>query len=130
MTGRRIRRLLLLAVAAGVAYWIYHDRPTVSGIVDKLAGPLLGSRAAVKSSERNRVVGEASTAISEQSNSTIAALREGMTRADVQELLGSPERIERTRSPEGAELEHWIYGGRTGRILIFQDGRVASIRVR
>ena len=49
MTGRGVRRLLILAAIVGVAYWIYKDQPTVSGLVDSMVSPLMGSRAAVNS---------------------------------------------------------------------------------
>lgn len=129
MTGRRIRTLLLVAALGGLGYWIYKDRPTVSGIVDTLTSPLMGSKAAVKSSERNRVVGEASTALSEQNESTaIATLREGMTIAEVRDVLGNPDAIEKERQ-NGIERQRWTYA-KIGRILIFQEGRVASIVIR
>ena len=88
MTGRRIRRLLILAAIVGVAYWIYKDQPTVSGLVDSMVGPLMGSRAAVKSSERNRVTGDATAAITEQSDAAVGTLHEGMTTMEVRDLLG------------------------------------------
>ena len=30
MSGRRIRNLVLLALVAGLAWWIYRDRPTLA----------------------------------------------------------------------------------------------------
>ena len=129
MTGRRIRNLVLLALVAGIAWWIYKDRPTVSGLIDSITNPLLGSRAAVKTSERNRVVGDASTAIStsEQTDLTINSLKEGMTTAEVRDLLGEPQRIDPV--PEGGPNRfRWIYT-KVGRILTMQDNRIAAIEI-
>jgi hypothetical protein len=122
---------LILALVAGVGYWIYKDQPTVSGLVDSIVSPLMGSRAAVKSSERNRVTGDATAAIAEQNDTAVGALREGMTTAEVRELIGSPERIEEEKSKDktkGPRLR-WTYG-KIGRVLIIEDGRVVSIVLR
>ena len=91
MSGRQFRKLLLFVAAIGVAYWIYKDRPTVSGFIDSITDPVMGSRAAVKSSERNRIVGDASAAITEQSDLPVGSLREGMTVREVVDLLGEPD---------------------------------------
>ena len=88
MSSRKFRNLFLFALVAGLAWWIYKDRPTVSGMIDTITDPLLGSRAAVKSSERNRVVGDASAAISEQVDLPVGSLREGMSKREVVDLLG------------------------------------------
>jgi hypothetical protein len=129
MNARKFRKLLLLAIVAGVAYWIYRDRPTVSGMVDRITGPLLGSRAAVKSSERNRVVGDASAAISsEQTELPVGSLKEGMSSRDVLELLGEPDSRENI-VVEGVAQIRWTYA-RARRELILQDNRVVSIVVR
>jgi hypothetical protein len=127
MSGRKVRKVLLIALVAGVAYWIYKDRPTLSGIVDSITNPLLGSRAAVKSSERNRVVGDASTAISEQRELPVGSLREGMTTREVVELLGNPQSRER-EVVDGVERVRWNYS-QAHRALTFQDGRLVSIVV-
>jgi hypothetical protein len=128
MTGRRIRRLVLLALAIGVGYWIYKDQPTVSGLVDSITNPLMGSRAAVKSSERNRVVGDATAAITEQTDSAVGTLKEGMTTAEVRDLVGNPDSMEREKV-EGVERIRWTYA-KLRRVLYVQDGRVVSIVVR
>ena len=127
MSGRKLRNLVLFAIMVGVGYWIYKDRPTLSGIVDSITSPLFGSRAAVKSSERNRVVGDASTAISEQIDLPVGSLREGMTRREVVELLGDPQ----TRDEEvvdGVRRVRWTYS-RAHRELTFQEDRLVSIVV-
>jgi hypothetical protein len=132
MTGHRIRRLLILAAIVGVAYWIYKDQPTVSGLVDSMVGPLMGSRAAVKSSERNRVTGDATAAITEQSDAAVGTLHEGMTTRDVRDLLGDPEKIEeeqRKPGDKGPQRVRWTYG-RIGRVLVIEEGRVVSIVVK
>jgi predicted transcriptional regulator len=129
MSGRRIRNLVLLAALAGLAYWLYETRPTLPGVVDAVTKPLMGSKAAVDASERNRVVGDASAEITDQQDAKIGRLHEGMTRSDVRELLGDPDRIETTKSDEGVEEIRWIYNG-AKRALVFRDGRVVSIVVR
>jgi hypothetical protein len=132
MTGRRLRLLAILGLVAGVGYWIYKDQPTVAGLVDSITSPLMGSRAAVKSSERNRVTGDATAAISEQNDTAVGTLREGMTTAEVRDLIGSPERIEeekRDDKSKGPQRLRWTYG-RIGRVLIIEEGRVVSIVVR
>lgn len=133
MTGRRIRRLLILAAVVGVAYWIYKDQPTVSGLIDSAVGPLMGSRAAVKSSERNRLTGDATAAINEQApEAAVGTLHEGMTIAEVRDLLGSPEKIEdedREPGAKGPQRVRWIYS-RIGRVLVVEEGRVVSVIVK
>jgi hypothetical protein len=128
MSGRKLRNFVLVLLVAGIAWWIYKDRPTVSGLVDSITSPLLGSRAAVKSSERNRVVGDASAAISEQSDLPVGSLREGMTGREVVDLLGNPD----SREPivvEGVKQTVWTYS-QAHRVLTLQDDRVVSIVVR
>jgi hypothetical protein len=127
MSGRKFRNLVLILLVAGIAYWIYKDRPTASGLIDSITDPLLGSKAAVKSSERNRVTGDASAAISEQAELPVGSLREGMTRREVEELLGKPQ----SREPEvvdGVRRMRWIYPN-AHRVLTFQDDRLVSITV-
>ena len=128
MSGRQFRKVLLILVVLGVAYWLYKDRPTLSGFIDSLTNPLMGSRAAVKSSERNRVVGDASAAISEQVEIPVGSLREGMTSREVIELLGNPDsRDEET--VEGVRQVRWTYG-RARRVLVLREDRVVSIVIR
>ena len=132
MTGRGIRRLLILAAIVGLAYWIYKDQPTVSGLVDSIVSPLMGSRAAVKSSERNRITGDATAAITEQSDATVGTLHEGMTTMEVRDLLGNPEKIEeekREPGDKGAQRLRWTYG-RIGRVLVIEEGKVVSVIVK
>jgi hypothetical protein len=120
--------LLMLAVVAGLAYWIYEKRPTVSGIVDTLTRPLLGSRAAVKESERKRVISEATTAISLQTREHVGMLRENMSMSEVRELLGRPDESETVRK-ENKILVRWTY--RTARrTVLFDEGRAVSISIR
>ena len=123
----RLRNLLILVVLAGVGYWYYKDRPTLSEFVDDLTRPLMGSRAAVKESEHSRVVGDAATVIAVQSDEPVSALRVGMTMAEVRELLGNPDKSETINSREPVRVR-WTF--RTARrILIFEDGQVASIAI-
>jgi hypothetical protein len=126
MSSRKFRRLLLLAVVAAVAYWIYKDRPTLSGMIDSITRPLLGSRAAVESSERNRVNSDAATAISEQTDLPVGSLKEGMPTRDVRELLGNPDSIE--KDAENPNRARWTYR-RAGRVLVIDEGRVVSISI-
>jgi hypothetical protein len=128
VSGRKIRRLILVALVAGVGWWIYKDRPTISGIIDSLTNPLMGSRAAVKESERNRVVGDASTVATEQSDAAVGTLREGMTTYEVKELLGDPDKLQEDKG-RGASRVRWTYS-RIHRELLFQDGRLISITLK
>jgi hypothetical protein len=127
MSGRRIRNLVLLALVAGIAWWVYRDRPTLSGIVDKLTSPLLGSRAAVKSSERNRVVGDATTVISEQVELPVDSVKEGMWGREVRELLGNPDKTQQEMR-ELVTRTTWTYT-RAARVIVLEDDRVVSISV-
>jgi len=126
MSARRFRNFLLLAAAAAIGWWIYKDRPSASGMIDSITAPLLGSRAAVKSSERNRVVGDASTAITEQVELPVASLHEGMSSAEVRELLGEPEKMEAVGGDR--RTYRWTYT-KASRILTLTDNRVVSIAI-
>lgn len=128
MSSRRFRNLFLLAAAAALAYWIYKDRPTLSGIVDSITDPLLGSRAAVKTEERKRVTGDAVVAISDQVELPVGSVREGMTSREVKELLGQPDSIEPEPGGNRSRVR-WTYG-RARRVLVLEDDRVVSIAIR
>jgi hypothetical protein len=127
MSGRHLRNLVLLAAVAAVGWWIYKDRPTVSGLIDTITNPLLGSRAAVKSSERNRVVGDANTSITDQVEIPVSSLKEGMTGGEVRDLLGDPQKTERFLD-DGAEKYRWTYT-KAARILTIQNNRVVAIEI-
>jgi hypothetical protein len=128
MSGRRIRNLVLLAAAAVIGYWIYKDRPTAHGLIDSLTNPLMGSKAAVDSSERNRVVSDASASISEQTDKAVGAIKEGMTASDIRDLLGNPDHME-TEKEDGVRQIRWTYS-RLNRELVFRDNRVVSIVIK
>jgi hypothetical protein len=125
MSGRRFGRLVLAALVLGVGYWIYKDRPTLGGLVDSITNPLMGSKAAVNTSERNRVVGDASSTITDQSDTSVGALHEGMTTAEVRDLVGDPEKIE-AEKVDGKNQSRWTFV-KLKRAVVFQDGRVVSI---
>ena len=127
MSGRRIRNLVLLALLAGVGYWYYRERPTMSRIVDDLTSPLMGSKAAVKESENKRVISDASTVISLQTDENVGMLRVGMTKAEVRDLLGEPDGTETLSEREPVRVR-WLYRV-AKRALIFENGRVASIAI-
>jgi hypothetical protein len=128
MSGRKARNAILLAIAAGIGYWIYKDRPTFSGIVDSITRPLFGSRVAVDSSERNRVGDEAGAVVADQSDaSKVVALKVGMTMSDIRDLLGRPDSIDKVQK-DGVEQIRWTYR-EARRVLVFQNNRVASIVV-
>jgi hypothetical protein len=124
---RRIRNLLLLVLVAGVGYWLYRDRPTPSRFIDDLTRPLMGSRAAVKEDERKRVMNEASNVVSQQTDENVGMLRTGMSKSEVQDLLGPPDKIE-TISPRDPVRVRWDYRV-VRRRVIFEDGHVASISI-
>ncbi len=99
-------------------------------MLDTITRPLLGSKAAVKESERNRVEGQAVTALSEQSETQIEMLREGMSFRQVRELLGEPNDVETSKYQKGKpEVVRWTYRA-VRRVLVFEDGRVVSIAIR
>ncbi len=124
----KVRKLLLLALVVGIGYWIYHTRPTVSGIVDDLTRPIFGSKAAVKESEHKRVEAEAAPAVGKDEAVPIGTLKEGMKADDVRDLVGRPDEIEQFKE-DGVEKVRWTYR-RLGRILVLRDGRVVSIEIR
>ena len=128
MSGRRIRNLVLIAVVAAVAYWIYKDRPTPGALIDSLTNPLMGSKAAVDSSERNRVVSDASSSISEETEKTVGALKEGMTADEVSDLLGQPDRKE-NEVVDGVGQIRWTYA-HLRRELVFREKRLVTIVVK
>jgi hypothetical protein len=128
MSGRRVRNFLLLAAFLALGWWIYEKRPTVSGLVDELTRPLLGSRAAVKASEQKRVVGEASRVLSLDQEKPVGALHEGMSPWEVRRLLGEPDEIQPIEDKEG-DGARWIYREEK-RVLVFQRNRVVSIAIR
>jgi len=128
---KRLRRLLLVALlAGGVVWWYTHGRPSFQEMVDGVTNPLLGSKAAVKESERNRVEGEAIAVVSEQTEAAIDTLKEGMTMRQVRELLGEPNVNEVVSREKGKpEVVRWIYKG-ARRVLLFEDTRLTSITIR
>ncbi len=128
MSGRQVRKLLFFAVLAGIAYWFYKTRPTATGFIDSITQPLFGTRAAVDSSERNRVGAEAGTVISEQSEARVGALKEGMSKDDVRELLGRPDAIDYLKKDDGVEQQRWTYR-EARRVIVFEKNRIVSIAV-
>jgi hypothetical protein len=129
MSGRRVRGLLILAALVGIGWWIYEKRPTVSGIVDSLTRPLLGSRAAVKESEHKRVVGEASQVITIDQEKPVGTIHEGMSESEVRQLLGDPGEIETVLEDRGPRVR-WVYRN-VNRVVVFDERRrVVSIAVR
>jgi hypothetical protein len=128
MSGHRVRGLLTLAVFLGIGWWIYEKRPTVSGLVDTITGPLLGSRVAVKESERKRVVGDASQVVAIGIEQPVETVQEGMTESDVRRLLGEPDEIHRIEDERGDRVR-WTYR-EANREVVFRLNRVVSIAIR
>jgi hypothetical protein len=122
------RTAVLLVVAGGVAYWIYREQPTVSGIVDGITRPLMGSKAAVKESEHRRVLSDVVPATHDGDQVSTQTIREGMKPDEVREILGKPDRIEPFEE-DGHPRNRWTYRAR-GRVIVFEGGRVLSIEIR
>lgn len=128
MGAHRVRGILLLAAFGGIAWWIHEKRPTVTGIVDTLTRPLFGSRAAVKGSERKRVLGEASQVITLDEERPVGEVRVGMAESEVRRLLGEPDLVE-TILEDDSLRERWTYRA-ADRVVVFERRRVVSITVR
>jgi hypothetical protein len=126
--GRTLRRLLALLVLAALGWWIHDKKPTLSGIVDDLTRPLLGSRAAVRESEQKRIVGEASQVLTIGEEKPIGSIREGMSESDVRRLLGDPDEIQTI--VDGSDVKvRWTYRS-VHRVIVFDRHRVVSIAIR
>jgi hypothetical protein len=128
VSGRRLRNLLLLGLVLGAGYWYYRTQPTLSEFVDGITRPLFGSKAAVKESERKRVISDAVSVIGQQTDENVGMLHEKMSPAEVRELLGDPDRTE-TLSEREPHRVRWTYKT-VRRIVLFEDGKVVSITVR
>ena len=124
----KIRTVVILVVIGGVAYWIYKDQPTVSGFVDGLTRPLMGSNAAVKESEHKRVISDVVPAAPEGEQVSVQTIRKGMKSEEVREILGKPDRVEPFEE-DGHSRIRWTYLG-AGRIVVLENGRVVSIAIR
>ena len=126
----RTRGLIALALAGGAVYWVVKTHPTASGFVDGLVRPLMGSKAVVKESEHRRVMDQVVPAApdAEQRVST-ETVREGMKAAEVEDLLGRPDRVEEIQEKGKKTRLLWVYLA-AGRNLVFEDGRVVSIAIR
>jgi hypothetical protein len=123
-----VKRLLLLLLVAGVVYWIVRDRPTVSGFVDKITSPLLGTKAVVEESEHNRVVNEAAPAIQEGEDVRVGKLKDGMKAEEIRELLGDPDSSEEVVR-DGRRMRRWTYR-KLKRTLFLEENRLVLIVVR
>jgi hypothetical protein len=123
-----VKRLLVIAIAVGVVYWIVRDQPSVKGLIDGITRPLLGSKAAVEEAEHNRIVDEAAPAITEDDEKKVAALREGMRASEVRQLFGDPNVVEDV-VVDGRKQVAWTYR-RIHRVLYFEENRVVSIAIR
>jgi hypothetical protein len=124
----KVRTAVILVVLGAVAYWIYKERPTVSGLVDDVTRPIMGSKAAVKESEHRRVVSDVVPAAAAGEQFSVQTIREGMKADEVREILGKPDRIEPFEE-DGHSRVRWTYLG-TGRVVDLEGGRVVSIAIR
>jgi len=126
MSWRRLGRLVLIVLLIGAGFWYFRERPTLSQVVDGLTRPLLRSKAAVHESERKRVLGDAVTVVTLQTEEHVGMLREKMTRDEVRGLLGAPDVVEEV--PDSPQRIRWIYRV-ARRSILFEDGRVVSIAI-
>jgi hypothetical protein len=128
MSGRKFRKLLLFAAVLALGWWIYKDRPTLSGIVDSITRPIFGTKAAVKGDERNRVVEESAESIASHQEANIGTLREGMMKGEVRDLIGPPDKVTPFREKD-LPFERWTYT-RLRRDLVFDtENRLVSVAV-
>jgi hypothetical protein len=128
MSGRKFRKLLLFAAVLAFGWWIYKDRPTLSGIVDSITRPIFGTKAAVKGDERNRVTEESAESLATQQEANIGTLREGMLKGEVRDLIGDPEKITPFQD-KNRNFERWTYS-RLRRDLVFNvENRLVSVTV-
>lgn len=121
-------KYLALAAVAGLVYWAYKERLTLSDFVDRVTSPVMASKAAVKESEYNRVQSESLPAAHEGEDIRPAALHNGMKMDEVRDELGPPDKIEPIEE-EGRSRVRWTYL-RAGRVLVFERGRIVSIAIR
>ena len=128
MNSGRTRSFLYPVVLAGIGWWIYNTRPTVSGLVDELTRPLLGSRTAVKEAEHKRVVAEASQVVALEREKPVEELRAGMSEWEVRDLIGEPDEVEKL-DDEATYRVRWVYRD-LRRNVVFERRRVVSIAVR
>lgn len=125
----RGRGLVILVLVGGAAYWVVKTRPTASGFVEGLIRPLMGSKAAVKESEHKRVMDEVVPVAPEaEQRVSTEMVREGMKAAEVEDLLGRPDRVEEIQE-KGKTRVRWVYLTER-RNLVFENGRVVSIAIR
>ena len=124
----RLRGLVILILAAGVGYWIYKTRPSVTSFVDGITRPIMGSKSAVKESESKRVVSDAVPAASEGEEVKLTTIREGMKKAEVEEILGKPDSIQQF-DDEGRVRFRAIYVA-ARRLIVYEENRVVSIAVQ
>jgi hypothetical protein len=127
MSGRSVRRFLLLAALGGIGWWVHEKHLTFSGLVDDLTRPLMGSRAVVKESEQKRVVADATQVVVHDEDRPVAALHEGMSDLEVKSLLGDPDEILPDR--DNPLRLRWIYK-KLDRILVIEHYRVVGIEIR
>jgi hypothetical protein len=128
MSGRKFRKLLLFAAVVALGWWIYKDRPTLSGIVDSVTRPIFGTKAAVKGDERNRVTEESAESLATQQEANIGTLREGMLKGEVRDLIGDPEKITPFQD-KNRNFVRWTYS-RLRRDLVFDvENRLVSVTV-
>jgi len=123
----RLRNLLILALVAGAAYWLYRDGRSPTQLIDALTRPLMGSRAAVKEDERKRVMSDALNVVTQQTDESVGMLRAGMSKAEVRDLLGPPDKIE-TLSSSSPVRVRWEYRV-VRRTVVFEDGHVVLISI-
>lgn len=128
MNGRRVRGLLTLVGLAALGWWYFERRPTVSGLIDGLTRPLMGSKAAVKEAEHKRVVAEASHVVSVEQESPVGEIRVGMTDLEVRDLIGEPNEVEKL-DDEATSRVRWVYRD-LRRAVVFERRRVVSIVIR
>lgn len=106
-----MRRLLLIAVAAGVVWYFLNHRKPSSPAPSQTSRPAAGSTLAPPAAEAPPA----------------GAVSENMTPDQVRALLGSPDETSSETLGSGVTRETWTYKS-VGKTVVFENGVAVSVR--